>query len=475
MGEVTISGNGRYVAFVSDALALVQEDEDVQRDVFVRDMQEGINELISVSKEGLPGLDGGTAHVSINQDGRFVAFASQTSNLVEGDTNRRALLTGGDVFVRDREKETTERVSVASDGSEGYAPQIYPGVHTYTGWGVNLSRSAISADGRYVVFVADYPNLVPADTNSYNPVQPNSDVFVHDRKMDRTERVNITSEGTEATSFPALGAETAFANISADGRFVTFDAPSANLSDSRGAMNAFVYDRSRGSLSIATLDHEGKASDESCRGEGHGGWNGPIRPNFGNGGQDVLYTTCNTDLMPYEPENAHFRTFLTDMGPPLGIGGVQGRDRVGDAPLAASDLRSASLIPREELGDLFGVIEVESLALGSRSGVLPSGPLSSLVYGMRFRIGEGSYEVRTSGLAKGITLFDCSLGGVSSCAKISDLSGGYGTTGERVVFSVPLADLGLQHAAGLSNVEAFSSVGSSLIGSVKILDSATLN
>jgi len=89
------------------------------------------------------------------------------SNLVANDTNEVS-----DVFVHDRQTGTTERVSVANDGTEGnglsYAPRL-------------------SADGRYVVFVSRARNLVPGDTNE------RWDVFVHDRLTGKTERVSVPS------------------------------------------------------------------------------------------------------------------------------------------------------------------------------------------------------------------------------------------------------------------------------------------
>src|SRR5439155_1170129 len=126
----------------------------------------------------------------ISADGRFVTFTSAASNLVSGDTNG-----ADDVFVHDRLTRVTERVSVASDGTEGNDESF---------------RASISADGRVVAFVSAASNLVTGDTNGA------FDVFVHDRLTGVTERVSIASDGTEGDS-TFVGA-----SMSADGCFVAF-------------------------------------------------------------------------------------------------------------------------------------------------------------------------------------------------------------------------------------------------------------
>src|SRR5207245_10503824 len=107
-------------------------------------------------------------------DGRFVAFVSFATNLVAGDTNGAT-----DVFVHDRQTGTTERVSVASDGTESNAASL---------------GSALSADGRFVAFQSDATNLVAGDTNGA------TDVFVRDRQTGMTERVSVASAGTQANN-----------------------------------------------------------------------------------------------------------------------------------------------------------------------------------------------------------------------------------------------------------------------------------
>src|SRR5229473_1141645 len=114
--------------------------------------------------------------------------------------------------------QTTERVSVASDGTEGNDASL---------------GSALSADGRFVAFDSAASDLVAADTNGV------SDVFVHDRQTGATERVSVDSAGTQANGSSFGGA------LSADGRFVAFTsaAPDLVAGDTNGAADVFVHDR----------------------------------------------------------------------------------------------------------------------------------------------------------------------------------------------------------------------------------------
>ena len=137
--------------------------------------------------------NGGSAGPAISADGRFVAFFSDATNLVSGDTNVKS-----DIFVHDRQTGTTERVSVATGGGQA------------TGGGSEYP--AISADGRFVAFFSFATDLVSGDTNAA------ADIFVHDRQTGTTERVSVATCGGQAT-----GGGSYFLAISADGRFVAFE------------------------------------------------------------------------------------------------------------------------------------------------------------------------------------------------------------------------------------------------------------
>lgn len=150
VGTVAISGNGRYVAFLSSATNLVPGDTNGTEDVFVRDRVAKTTERVSVGAEGRQ-ADDYFQTLTMSADGRYVSFCSYSARLVRGDTNGAT-----DMFVRDRRTRTTTRVSLASDGAQANG----------------RSLGTISADGRWAVFESDAANLAAGDTNG------RSDVFV---------------------------------------------------------------------------------------------------------------------------------------------------------------------------------------------------------------------------------------------------------------------------------------------------------
>jgi len=221
-----ISGDGRFVVFYSEATNLVPGDTNGTWDVFVHDTVTGETERVSVASDGTQG-NGGTSLADISYDGRYVAFTSESSNLVPADTN-----AAYDVFVRDRQTGATERISVASDGTEGNG---------------NAWRVAISAEGRCVAFRSRAYNLVPGDTNGL------ADIFVHDRETGETERVSVSSEGWQANidcDWPA---------ISANGRYVAFASQASTLvvGDTNDAWDVFVHDRDTGQTTRVSIPDGG--------------------------------------------------------------------------------------------------------------------------------------------------------------------------------------------------------------------------
>lgn len=140
-----LSGAGRFVAFISAATNLSDLPTNGHSQIFVRDLVAGTTHLASVNSVGEPG-DASSIKPSLSEDGRFVVFSSEATNLVSGDTN-----DVNDVFVRDLVEGTTIRVSVSSLGEQADAPSHSP---------------AISADGRLVAFVSEATNLTPGLTGS---------------------------------------------------------------------------------------------------------------------------------------------------------------------------------------------------------------------------------------------------------------------------------------------------------------------
>jgi Tol biopolymer transport system component len=223
-----ISADGRYVAFHSSATNLVANDTNGGYDVFVRDRQMGATERVSVSSGSAQGI-GDSLSPAINSDGGYVAFVSWAPNLVTGDTEACELeqtppeppipYNCPDIFVRNRQAGTTERVSLSSAEDEANGESWSP---------------ALSADGRYVAFYSGATNLVSGDTNNVE------DVFVRDRQAGTTVRISLASGGTQAN-----GASDGWLALSDSGRFVAFTSDATNLvaGDTNGAADVFLRDR----------------------------------------------------------------------------------------------------------------------------------------------------------------------------------------------------------------------------------------
>jgi Tol biopolymer transport system component len=279
-----ISGDGRFAAFYSDASNLVAGDTNDSRDVFVNDRQTGETTRMSVDSSGAEANDDSFAP-AISADGHFVAFSSAASNLVAGDTNGV-----DDIFVRDRQAGTTTRVSLAPGGAEANGGSYSPSISAdgrdvaFLSDATNLvagdtnmvrdvfvvdrqtattSRASVdsagvqadidsftpvlSGDGHFVAFSSFADNLIPLDTNE------SSDVFVHDLQAGTTTRVSEYQGGFEADFDNFRPA------ISADGRFVAFDSDADNLAfgDTNEVFDVFVKDRQTDILTLVSVDDAG--------------------------------------------------------------------------------------------------------------------------------------------------------------------------------------------------------------------------
>jgi Tol biopolymer transport system component len=198
-----ISGDGRHVAFESDANNLTPDAVPASRDIFVRDVGLGTTTLVSraTGPTGAAG-DGASNDPSISEDGRYVAFKSASANLSGEDIDPVE-----DVFVRDLVAGTTTLVSRATGaaGAAGDAASEQP---------------SISDDGRYVSFMSAATNLSTEDAD------PVVDIFVRDLVAGTTTLASRTSGAAGAGG----DADSQFAAISGDGRYVAFPSEADNLS-----------------------------------------------------------------------------------------------------------------------------------------------------------------------------------------------------------------------------------------------------
>jgi WD40 repeat protein len=209
------------VAFHSDATNLVEGDTNGVTDIFVHDRVTGETQRVSVASDGTQGK-GGSSFPAISEDGRYVVFQSDSDNLVGRVTN-------GGIYVHDRVTGETTVVSVSSDG-------------TQENGGAN---PVISADGRYVAFSSIADNLVKGDTNRVQ------DCFVHDRVTGETTRVSVANDGTQGNSNSGVP------SISGDGRYVAFNSDATNLLEGVTNGGVFVHDRVTGKTALASIASDG--------------------------------------------------------------------------------------------------------------------------------------------------------------------------------------------------------------------------
>lgn len=226
----SVSANGRYIAFFSYASNLVAGDTNSQPDIFVRDRITGENVLVSVKSDGTLANNDSRAPV-ISADGRYVAFSSYATNLVDNDLNGAE-----DIFLHDRDTDndgvydepghiSTVRVNVAADGTPANA-------------GANAPH--ISADSRYITFYSTATNIDPAvtDSNLYNAANgvTGYDIFVHDMQTGETQLVSVSTAGIQANK------DCYFPSISPDGRYVAYSSGATTLVPGVTTFGIFVRD-----------------------------------------------------------------------------------------------------------------------------------------------------------------------------------------------------------------------------------------
>jgi Tol biopolymer transport system component len=226
----SISQDGRWVAFESQASNLVSGDTNGVADIFVKDLATGAIVRITEDSTGRQG-NGSSSSPCLSKDGRFVAFESLASNLVAGDTNGSY-----DVFRCDRDPDAngifdegnsvTIRVSVRTNGTQGNADSVTP---------------SISGDGLFVAFASAATNLVVGDTNGF------TDIFVRDVAASKTTQMSV-----DASLTPLSNGHSHAPSISSDGSLVAYSSYASNLvsGDVNGYEDVFVFDRVN---KIATL------------------------------------------------------------------------------------------------------------------------------------------------------------------------------------------------------------------------------
>lgn len=245
--DPAISADGRWLAFYSNASNLVDDDTNGLTDVFVKDLLTGAVQNIHRAPDGAVADGAAQASIDMTPDGRYVAFASAAQNLV-------AVPTGGviQIFLWDRTSGAIELISASESGEAGNWFSFSP---------------ALSADGRYVAFWSLANNLVEADTNGA------SDVFRLDRATGELRLVStglggVPANGNSGATF--YGPSAYFAGsrqvvTTLDGRLVAFGSMASNLvpDDTNGARDVFVHDCDTGQterVSVSSAGDQGNAN-----------------------------------------------------------------------------------------------------------------------------------------------------------------------------------------------------------------------
>lgn len=265
----SISADGRFVTFLSTADNLVPEDENELQDVFLYDLTSDEITRISEGHDGAE-ANGKSSAAAISRDGQFIVFVSEANNLVADDTNDYE-----DVFVYDRQRGTTARISVGHAGQQGNDRSLQP---------------SISGDGRFVAFVSLADNLLPEDNNGM------SDIFVYDRLNEALELTSVGSDGQRAnhtSKYPV---------ISAGGRYVAFQSKAANLvsGDDNSMYDIFVHDRREGVTELISRSTSGGAANFESQ-----------RPSLSADGRYVAFESWADDLVD-EDTNSYSDVFVVD-------------------------------------------------------------------------------------------------------------------------------------------------------------------
>lgn len=358
----SISADGRFLAFQSNASDVVPGDVNGLSDVFVRDLLAGTTARVSVGLGGAQ-ANGDSKHPSISADGSRVAFCSGASNLVTGDSNGQL-----DVFVVDVATLAIQRVSVSNTGVQANGASIYPALSddglrvafessannldpadfdfdwdVYwrdlpTGTTLLVSRSLagasgdgpsggddhdgpdITADGKEVVFWSRATDLVPNDTNGPTGPPPNcitcgDDVFVCNVSAGTMARVSVSSAGVQSNN------ASLHPSISGTGRFVAYYSRASNLvsgdtgpwSDifvhDRDADGNGVFDEAGGIATVRASVSSAGVQGNNYSGGGGFGWKGP---DLSRDGSRVAFFSQASNFDPADP-NAGYDCYVHDL------------------------------------------------------------------------------------------------------------------------------------------------------------------
>lgn len=291
---------------------------------------------VSIDSQGRQG-NGPSFEPTISHTGRFVAFVSEADNLVPNDTNGI-----WDIFIHDRRTGETSRISVGPDGLEANGDCFEP---------------SISGDGRFVAFVSDADNLVSGDTNEA------ADIFVHDRQIGQTKRVNVSTTGREAN-------DASFApSISADGRVVAFETAADNLvpGDTNDEQDVFAHEMDTGQTIRVSVDLQGMQINQESR-----------APSVSSDGRLVAFQTLlgdDSDVLIYDRDTG----LVTRLADGIFLGGAASPSISGDGQVITYVEESSRFLSiydrRAGRTDTISTDENESASISADGRFVAFGPL----------------------------------------------------------------------------------------------------
>jgi Tol biopolymer transport system component len=282
-----LSGDGRVAVFTTYATNLAAGDDNFA-DIYSKNLDTGTITRVSADSSG-QAANGNSDNASASEDGRYIAFTSQASNLVEGDNNGHR-----DVFRKDMHTGAVLRVSISADAVEGNG---------------DSSNASISADGRFVMFEST-ADLTPGDGDG------RADIFIKDVNTGALTRL---SSGGDSSHFNY----TTGSALSANGMSAVFTSyQGGNMNDARTISLATVG-ADFGTLAGATLT--GTSGDDLLLG-GQG-----FDMLTGGAGNDVLDGGGGRDLAVYAGARANFTVNIGASGTTVADKtGAEGTDAVGN-------------------------------------------------------------------------------------------------------------------------------------------------
>lgn len=274
--KASVSANGMVIAFQSDADDLVSNDKNPFTDVFVFDVPTRSVRLVSVDRTGTQSGDRPSLDPIVSADGRYVAFSSQSRNLVDIPVSGNR-----DVYIRDLLTSTTRLVSVNRDGTRGDIRES--------------NVAGLSADGSMVLFRSQATELVAGiDDNDED------DIFVRDVRSSTTTLVSINRYGDGTPSMASFDPA-----ISANGRVVAFVTRSNNVIafDGNDNSDVFVRDLVAGTTTLVSISTDGR----------NGGDRGSFRPALSADGSIVAFHSFATNLVPNDTNGPDFDIYVRDV------------------------------------------------------------------------------------------------------------------------------------------------------------------